>query len=97
MLVNRMIWTIKNGRMDEAVAIFKAEKERLAGRVPVRIYTPGIGAFNMLSVEHEFADLQAYTRFWQEWTGSPHYAETMTKFNDLALPDGRSEILWLAG
>ena len=92
MLVNRWIYTVKEGRKADVVALHKAEREHID--VPMRIYTPLIGSnYNVLIIELEFESLRHYEKSWEEWSVS-RAAEVGEKMTALVEYDNRQEI-WL--
>ena len=92
MLVNRRTFIVKRGCMEEALALLKAEKERVSHPHAGRIYTPSIGPFGVLVNEVEFESLEEYERFWAEWSASPEGAAFMEKWYDLTETGGTNEI-----
>ena len=65
MLVNRRTFYVKKGRLEEAVALLMAAIAQFTGYTRAsRIYTPEIGAFDVVAVEWE------YTRTWRNTKGA---------------------------
>ena len=100
MIVNRRTFTVKPGRMQEAVeSVVKetaAEKERGGYSGTVRIYTSSIGQFDQLAVEWEYESLAEYEKAWAEWGARPTTAEFMEKWIELVKAGGINEIWDLA-
>jgi hypothetical protein len=92
MIVNRRTFLVKQGCMDDLVALMKAEAERINIAVPFRIYTPYIAPFDFVAAEWEFGSLADYNKFWTEWFARPETAEFMEKWNKLTERGGTNEI-----
>lgn len=92
MIVNRRTFTVKWGRMEEVVALIKAEIKRVDFPHAWRIYTPGIGAFSVLAIEGEYENLEEYERFWAEYSSSPEGVEANEKLATMLVEGGANEI-----
>jgi LPS sulfotransferase NodH len=100
MIVNRRTYNIKPYRMDEAVALMKSEIEATAGFPGAyRIYEAGhLGSgapYDILVVEFEYENFEAYEKGWNSWVAMPK-DEFMSKWIEIANPGGTSEIWRLA-
>jgi hypothetical protein len=66
MIVTRHTVVVKSGRMQEVVALIRAERERIRstgiGRAAARIYLPQIGPTSMVAWEVEYENLAACRR-----------------------------------
>lgn len=100
MIVNRRTFNVKQGRMEELVALVLGEiaavSEDGSYTGATRVYTSNIGTFNQMAVEWEYEDLAAYERGWAEWQARPTTAAFMQKFIDLTKGGGTNEIWTLA-
>ncbi len=94
MLVNRRTFAVKRGCMEEAVALFVADRERIGGTH--RIYVSVIGAFDVIAIEIEVENMEAYEKGWAEWSATPEAAALQKKLNDLTERGGSNEIWMLA-
>ncbi len=92
MLVNRRTFIAKRGRMEEVVALVKAEIERVSHPHARRLYIPSIGPLDVIAHEVEFESLEEYERFWAEWFASPEGAAFNEKWSDLTETGGTNEI-----
>jgi len=90
MLVNRRTFVVKRGRLEEAVALFMAEGERIG--ITGRIYVPETGSFDTIAMEREFESLEEYERLWSEYFASPEAAQFQEKWYDLTETGGTNEI-----
>ena len=80
MLVNRLMYPVKLGCMEELVELTKAERERAKHPNASRIYTSHLGTHDVLAIEIEFENFEEYERYWTEWNASPEAAVFMEKF-----------------
>ena len=90
MIVQRSTLKVKQGRMEEAVALVLAAAERERSAV-TRVYTIDIGQRDRLAIEWEFENLAAYEQYWTEWRAKPTYAEFRKKWYEI-LYGGETEI-----
>ncbi len=70
MIIDRRVFYIKAGHLEEAVQLGLAESKRI-GHPHVRFYTARTGRFDTLALEHDFESLAAYEIFWNAWSASP--------------------------
>ena len=100
MIVNRRTFNVKPGLMEEAVALLKAGFEAFPAYTGAyRIYAWSILAAapgDVMVVEFEYEDLEAYQRLWTEWAASPGAAAYFEKSGELFDRGGSSEIWELA-
>ena len=93
MLVNRRTSYVKNGRMEEAVALLMAAIAQFTGYTRTsRIYTSEIGTFDVVAVEWEYANLEEYERRWAEWAATPEAATFLEKWYAVTERGGTNEI-----
>jgi hypothetical protein len=96
MIVTRHTVVVKSGRMQEVVALIRAERERIRstgiGRAAARIYLPQIGPTSMVAWEVEYENLAEYEKSSAEWWASPGTAALMEKWFELVEPGGATEV-----
>jgi len=92
MIVNRRTFVIKRGCWQEAVAMVKAEQERLDPGAAFRLYTPNIAPFDILAMEWEYGSLEEYEKAWGDYSVSPEAAEFMERWYELTETGGTSEV-----
>ena len=90
MIVNRLTYTVKLGRMQELLDFVNADRKKHGYNY--RMYQSNIGTFDQVAFELEFEDLAAFDKFWSEWIALPETAAFMEKFNEMTLPGGTNEI-----
>jgi hypothetical protein len=78
--------------MQDLVAMMKAEQARLNLPITFRVYTPRIAPFSQVVAEWEYESLEAYDKFWEEWSARPETAQFMEKWNELTENGGTNEI-----
>ncbi len=87
MIVNRRIWGFKKGCGLEAAALIQkeyiAEKERGGYYGPIRLYFRETDACDLVSLEYEYADVDACTNMWTEWSSRPTSPAFFEKWNAL--------------
>ena len=97
MIVQRNVIAVRQGCMEEAVALMKAAIEGNTNyKHGYRIYTPEIGPFDVLAVEWEFDSLEEQQKVWAEWSAWPGAAAFFEKWFKLSERGGGTEILNLA-
>ena len=93
MVVQRNVIVVRQGCMEEAVALVKAAIEGNKGyKHGYRIYTPEIGPFDVLAVEWEFESLEDQQKSWAEWAARPDTPVFMEKWNEVFERGGSGEI-----
>jgi hypothetical protein len=90
MIVQRLTWLAKRGRVTEAVNLASAERERTGGTH--RIYRDRVGPFNTIVMEFEFEDFEEMETFWSEWFATSEADAFVKKWNDLLEAGGHEEI-----
>ena len=96
MLVYRATAVVKKGRLDEAVALDKAEWERMSPPHGFRMYVPVIGPRDVFAIEVEFESLSEYERFRAEKLATAEHAVFAERICGLLETGGCTEIWRLA-
>ena len=96
MIVGRLTFNIKPGRMDEALALFKAEVERYPGPGATRVYGPSTSPFDVLAIENEFESYAQLEAFFAERSADPGTADFYKQWGELRAGGGTSEVWTLA-
>lgn len=91
-MVDRRVFYIKAGHLEEAVKIVVAEVKRV-GPPNARFYTSRTGRFDTLAIEQEFESLAAHEKFWNAWNASPEAKAVLAKWWPLIETGGTAE-LW---
>ena len=86
MIVNRQVYKIKPGCMDEAVAMLVALREQ--GPRTSCVYRSQFGPFATVVFEMEFENLAEYEKDWAEWFASPEGAALEEKWVPLMAEGG---------
>ena len=92
MIVGRVSARVKFGRMEEAVALVKAEWQRYPLPHATRIYTSNLGPTDTLVLEFEFESMAEYEKFFAGWGADPGTAVYAQGVGELLDPGGTSEI-----
>jgi hypothetical protein len=92
MILQRLTFHVKPGRMDEVVEMLKAADEVLGSTDISRIYTPNIGQFDVVVNDLEFENLAELDALWAEWWSNPETPAFMEKWNELVDAGGGSEV-----
>ena len=92
MIVERMQFRRKPGRVDEAIEIMQ-EMWKLIDPIPHRIYQGITGPYDTIYQELEFEDFEQREKWWAD-TG-PKIAPLMDKWRALTETRGNSELLRL--
>ena len=90
MIVRRMTWLAKRGRVTEVVKLASAERERTGSTH--RIYRNRVGPFSTIVMEFEFEDFEEMETSWTEWSATSESAAFLKKWNDLLEAGGHGEI-----
>lgn len=90
MIVQRLTFRARRGRLNEAAELARAERERTGGTH--RIYLGYLGPRSDLAVEFEFEGLGEMEAFWSEWSATPESAAFMEKWDELLESYGTNEI-----
>jgi hypothetical protein len=91
MFVNRRTFVVKEGKMEEVLARFKAAASLDPPRA-LRIYTSEVGAFNTIAFEAEFESLQEFESFFTGLPDLPELAEAQARLAGLTVPGGSNEV-----
>ena len=91
MIVQRMTFKAKPGRLNEMIELFKVERERIGGtgRILSYLYGPRDVMVNVLAFETE----QERQKFWDEWRVQPEAVKFLEKFDELRESGGTSELM----
>ena len=92
MIVNRRTFSIKRPRMQETVDWLRARWKEFNHPHAIRVYTPNIASFDILTFEIEFESLAGYEKFWADFSARPETAEFMSKWYELTEGGGTNEI-----
>ena len=93
MFIDRRVFPVKMGCMEEAVALVKGAIEgNKSYKHGYRIYTPEIGPFDVLVVEWEYESLEEQQRVWAAWFARPDTPTFAEKWNKVVERGGGSEI-----
>jgi len=90
MIVERSTVKVKQGCMEELVALAKSEGEKEGWSC--RIYSPNKAPRDTLVVEWEFESLAESEKYWAEWWAKPETAALMEKWYALTERGGNEEI-----
>ena len=82
MIVQRWMFNVKQGRMEEAVAVILVEIEKSCPP-NTRVFTSHIGHRDVLDVDFEFESLAELEKFWAEWQARPETPAFGGKWDDL--------------
>jgi hypothetical protein len=97
MVVNRRTFNIKPGRMQDALALVRAEIDnRPMGFRAVRAYAPNIAPFDVLAFEFEWDSVAQAEQEWDKWNASDAAAEFLPKWADVVAGGGTNEFWNLA-
>ena len=82
MIVNRIVWGIKKGKVLEAAELLRAEniaeKERGGYGGPVRLYIRESEPDDLITIEYEYTDLEECKSDWDAWlsrSSTPAYMD----------------------
>lgn len=97
MFTDRRVFRIKTGRMNEALALANAERERTQhkhSRLATFHYKVGLVAeFDTLVFESEWNSLADWETYWQEWGADPESALFLQKMWE-TMESGGEHQLW---
>ena len=91
MIVDRLVFRIKVGKLDEAIEIAK-EAGRLSP-MPGRIYSAAYGSANTIVFENEFKDQAELEKLWAQFMAMEEMAPVFTKWSELVEEHTTTE-LW---
>ena len=95
MIVERMTFVAKPGRMDEMVELLKEAWGFWDQPPTYRIYRPITGPGGVLHQDIEFEDFAAREEFWADGTSKPGWPELIKKWRELIDTGGTTEFLRL--
>lgn len=97
MLLDRRVFIVKLGKMEEVLELLKAEQARVQQAYDfsgaTRNYVNVVAPHNQLVLEAEWNNLAEWEAFWSAWQASPEAKAFMKKWLPLLEPGGWSE-LW---
>ena len=92
MIVNRRTFIVKKGCSEKVVELLRTVTDGMSKPSVVRIYEWFISPGDQVVWEAEFADMEEYSRFSDEWVSSPKRSDILNKFEELTVSGGSSEI-----
>lgn len=92
MIIDRRIFSVKFGKMDEVVQVLATGGDIVPDRPRARILTAAIGTFDRVVLELEFENLAHYEAWWSAWSAAPGQGEVMERFWACVEPGGTHEI-----
>ena len=92
MIIDRRIFPVKFGKMDEVVQILATGGDIVPDRPKARILTSFVGTFDRVVLELEFENLAGYEAWWTAWAQAPGQSEVMERFWACVEPGGVQEI-----
>lgn len=97
MIMHRIEFTTKRGRVPEALALLKTAAQRPGSlHVRQRICTRCIGRFDTIVLEIEFRSLADLETSWNTWFASPEGQAFNKKWWELTEP-GATDQVWTLG
>ncbi|MFN8489174.1 MAG: NIPSNAP family protein [Caldilineaceae bacterium] len=94
MIVNRRSFHVKNGCMEQALALLRDAGQKYPhpqGR-PRRLYTSDIGQLDVVAFEIEYADLAEYEAYWKAIAAQPWIDDFFAQWFTITEPGGKNEI-----
>ena len=82
MIVQRITVQYKPGKLQEAIALLKAERDRVTAPHAIRMYIPQSGA-ELGIAEYEFENSEEMEKFWVNWAAQPEAQAFLEKYNAL--------------
>jgi hypothetical protein len=96
MVVSRITVNIKPGRLEEAVAVLRAEVERAQSPGATRIYWGGVAPLDVVAIESEYESEAQYETWSAEHWADPGTAVFMKHWNELRAGGGTNQLWTLA-
>lgn len=94
MIVNRRTFIVKKGCSEKVVALLRTATDGVTNSPKVvRIYEWFISPSDQVTWEAEFENLEAYSQFSNEWVEASKRSDLLSKFNELTVSGGTSELL----
>jgi hypothetical protein len=91
MIVQRITYTLRPGRMQEALDMVFSQIEKEPPPHAVRVYSPGTGSWDQITLKFEFESVAESDEHWGQWPAKPGTSEYLAKFNELITPPTGSE------
>ena len=95
MIVDRRVFQVKQGRLEEVVELLKAASEGFSTQA-YRIYTPEVAEFDVVVIEWEYEDYQEMQSTIAAWVARLKTTDHWEKWGQVTAPGGRREIWQLA-
>ena len=96
MIVNRRTFVVKKGCSEKVVELLRTVTHGMSEPSVVRIYEWFISPSDQVTWEAEFENMEAYSKFSDEWVASPGRSKILKQFEELTVSGGTSEIWRLA-
>ncbi len=93
MIVNRRTFMVKKGCAAKVVELLKTATAGMEESPVVRVYEWYISPSDQVTWEAEFEDLETYAKFSKAWVETAKRSDILSKFNELTVSGGTSEIL----
>ncbi len=94
MIVNRRTFIVKKGCSEKVVEMLRSATDGVANSPKViRIYEWFISPSDQVTWEAEFENLEAYSQFSNGWVEASKRSDLLSKFNELTVSGGTSELL----
>jgi hypothetical protein len=91
-IVQRIFHAVKQGRVDDFLALMKSNPDSVLNLATKRTYTSYIGRFNTVCHELEFESLDELDKCWAQWWADPETPAYMEKYHELTERGGSSEV-----
>ena len=92
MIVNRVVFRVKPGKMEKAVQFAKEIRVKLFDPGHSRLYTDNFAPHSSLSIEIEFKNFAAIDKLQAAWRGHPDVEEWEKTWNEVFESGGTTEI-----
>lgn len=92
MIINRRTFIVKKGEMQKAVEILKTAVAKLEQNLTRRIYTPVLGPFDIVVLEGEYEDLNAYQQDMNRFVEAEWHDSFMQDWHSVIEVGGSNEI-----
>ena len=91
--IERRTFTVKSGRLDDAIRLIKAEVERPPQTTGAYVFTAVYGSFDTLVMDMRADDPGAIEKSWAAWEATPDATAFLEKWSPLILTGKRE--LWM--
>lgn len=97
MFVDRRVFRVKAGKLEEVLSALKAEQQRIRPAFgythAIRNYVNLVAAFDTLIIESEWESFAEWEKFWTEWPTTPEATLFFEQWETL-IETGGSHELW---